>query len=49
MQLDLNAKVIMCSSLGPNHLIVDAIKNGAKDFVVNPHFDNLIPILNKYA
>ncbi|MGA2975118.1 MAG: response regulator [Spirochaetia bacterium] len=34
--IDPKAKVIMCSALGQQHLIVDAIKAGVKDFIVKP-------------
>ena len=36
MQYDHGAKVIMCSALGQQKLIVEAIKLGAKDFIVKP-------------
>ena len=36
MTEDPAAKVIMCSALGQQQLIVDAIKIGAKDFIVKP-------------
>ena len=36
MQFDKSAKVIMCSALGQQKLIVEAIKLGAKDFIVKP-------------
>jgi two-component system, chemotaxis family, chemotaxis protein CheY len=36
MEVDKNAKVIMCSALGQQKLIVQAIKLGAKDFIVKP-------------
>ena len=36
MSLDPNAKVIMCSALGQQKLIIQAIKLGAKDFIVKP-------------
>jgi len=36
MQLDKDAKVIMCSALGQQSLIIQAIKLGAKDFIVKP-------------
>lgn len=29
-------KVIMCSAMGQQPMVVDAIKNGAKDFIVKP-------------
>ena len=36
MSIDPNAKVIMCSALGQQKLIIQAIKLGAKDFIVKP-------------
>ena len=34
--MDPKAKVIMCSALGQQNLIVEAIKAGVKDFIVKP-------------
>ena len=34
--IDPGAKVIMCSALGQQNLIVEAIKAGVKDFIVKP-------------
>ncbi len=34
--IDPNAKVIICSALGQQRLIVQAIQLGAKDFIVKP-------------
>ena len=34
-----NAKVIMCSAMGQQSMVMDAIKAGALDFIVKP-FDN---------
>ncbi|MFS0861074.1 response regulator [Fredinandcohnia sp. 179-A 10B2 NHS] len=48
MLIDGNAKVIMCSSLGQQSLIVETIKIGAKDFVVKPYFKNLVPTINNH-
>lgn len=33
---DPNAKVIMCTAMGQESMVVEAIKSGAKDFVVKP-------------
>ena len=33
---DPNAKVIMCSAMGQQGMVMDAIKSGAKDFIVKP-------------
>lgn len=35
-KLDPLAKIIMCSAMGQNALIVDAISSGAKDYIVKP-------------
>lgn len=35
-QLDDGANVIMCSALGQEHYIVEALRIGAKDFIVKP-------------
>ena len=34
--LDSNAKIIMCSAMGQKEMVIDAIKSGAKDFIVKP-------------
>ena len=34
--IDRRARVIMCSALGQQNLIVEAIKAGVKDFIVKP-------------
>lgn len=36
MQIDPNANVIMCSAMGQQKLVVEAIELGAKDFIVKP-------------
>ncbi|WP_017753855.1 response regulator [Calidifontibacillus oryziterrae] len=33
---DPNAKIIMCSAMGQQKLVVEAIESGAKDFIVKP-------------
>ena len=33
---DPNAKVVMCSAMGQQAMVIEAIKNGAKNFVVKP-------------
>lgn len=37
--IDPNAKVIMCSAMGQQSMVMDAIQAGAIDFIVKP-FDN---------
>ena len=38
-EADPSAKVVMCTAMGQESMVVEAIKNGAKDFVVKP-FNN---------
>jgi two-component system chemotaxis response regulator CheY len=33
---DSNATVVMCSAMGQETMVVDALKQGAKDFIVKP-------------
>ncbi|MGF7185200.1 two-component system chemotaxis response regulator CheY [Desulfitispora alkaliphila] len=35
-QKDPNAKIIMCSAMGQQAMVIDAIQAGAKDFIVKP-------------
>ena len=35
-QADANAKVVMCSAMGQQGMVMDAIKSGAVDFIVKP-------------
>jgi two-component system chemotaxis response regulator CheY len=35
-QIDPNARIIICSAIGQQNLIVDAINSGIKDFIVKP-------------
>ncbi len=35
-KLDPNARILMCSAMGQQALVVEAIQAGAKDFVVKP-------------
>lgn len=33
---DPDAKIVMCSAMGQEAMVIDAIKSGAKDFIVKP-------------
>lgn len=33
---DAGASIIMCSAMGQEAMVVDALKHGAKDFIVKP-------------
>lgn len=35
-EFDSNATVVMCSAMGQEAMVVDALKQGAKDFIVKP-------------
>ncbi|QTM99507.1 response regulator [Sediminibacillus dalangtanensis] len=39
---DGQAKVIMCSAMGQQKLVVEAIEKGAKDFIVKPFDENRV-------
>jgi two-component system chemotaxis response regulator CheY len=36
IQIDPEAKIVMCSAMGQESMVVEAIRNGAKDFIVKP-------------
>lgn len=41
-----DVRVIICSSLSQESSIKECLSLGAKDFIVKPNFNNLIPILD---
>jgi two-component system chemotaxis response regulator CheY len=44
------AKIVMCSSMGQQSLIAEALKSGAKDFVVKPFQpQKVMEVLSKYC
>jgi len=47
MQIDPDAKVVMCSSMGQKYLTIKALKIGAKDFIVKPYIAELVRSLDK--
>ncbi|ELM0816072.1 response regulator [Listeria monocytogenes] len=50
MAKDPSANVIMCSAMGQQGMVVDAIKKGAKDFIVKPfQADRVLEALEKAA
>jgi len=50
MSADPAAKVVMCSSMGQRALIAEALKSGAKDFVVKPFQpQKVMEVLSKYC
>jgi two-component system, chemotaxis family, chemotaxis protein CheY len=47
---DKDAKVIMCSAMGQQSMVMDAIKSGALDFIVKPFdTDRVIKALQKIS
>lgn len=47
-KLDPNAKVIMCSAMGQQAMVIDAIQAGAKDFIVKPfQADRVVEAIKK--
>jgi len=45
---DANAKIIMCSAMGQQAMVIDAIQAGAKDFIVKPfQADRVIEAISK--
>lgn len=46
--IDADAKVIMCSAMGQQAMVIDAIQAGAKDFIVKPfQADRVIEAISK--
>lgn len=35
-EMDPNAKIVMCSAMGQQAMVIEAIQSGAKDFIVKP-------------
>ncbi|PLR97267.1 response regulator [Bacillus sp. T33-2] len=47
-KVNANAKVIMCSAMGQQAMVIDAIQAGAKDFIVKPfQADRVIEAISK--
>jgi two-component system chemotaxis response regulator CheY len=45
---DPNAKIVMCSAMGQQGMVLEAIQAGAKDFIVKPfQKDRVLAALNK--
>lgn len=41
------ARVVMFSAMGQKSLLLEALQFGAKDFIVKPNFNQIIPTLDK--
>lgn len=48
MKNDSNAKIVMCSAMGQQAMVIEAIQAGAKDFIVKPfQHDRVIEAVKK--
>ena len=47
---DTNAKCVMCSAMGQQSMVIEAIQNGARDFIIKP-FDvaRVVQTINRVA
>ncbi len=49
-KIDPNAKVIMCSAMGQQSMVIEAIQSGARDFIVKPFQpDRVLEAIRKAA
>ena len=48
--VDAQARIVMCSALGQQSMVIEAIRAGAKDFVVKPYTpDRVLQAVNKWG
>ena len=46
--IDGNAVIVMCTAMGQKNMVVEAVQNGAKDFIVKPFQpDRVLEAVNK--
>nr|WP_302596518.1 response regulator [uncultured Cellulosilyticum sp.] len=47
-EIDANAKIVMCSAMGQQAMVLESIQAGAKDFIVKPfQADRIVEAVNK--
>lgn len=47
VRIDHQAKIVVCSAMGQQKIIVQAIEEGAKDFIVKPFYEaNVVETIN---
>jgi two-component system chemotaxis response regulator CheY len=50
IKLDSNAKIVMCTSVGQEKVIAEAVESGASDFIVKPFKpEDIKGIIEKYS
>ena len=49
IQLDPGAKIVMCSALGQEALVMEALKAGASDFIVKPFKPDVVVVTLRKA
>lgn len=50
LDIDPDAKIVMCSAIGHRQLVLEAMKTGAKDFVVKPfQKERLLDALSRWV
>ncbi|WP_235715665.1 response regulator [Alkalihalobacillus hemicellulosilyticus] len=47
MTINKDTKVVIFSALATSYTIIEALRLGAKDFIVKPYFDELVSAINK--
>lgn len=48
MEIDPEASIVMCSAIGQERVVMDALKAGAKDFILKPYDEKqFIKIVNR--
>ncbi len=49
-QIDTSATIIMCSALGQQSMVIEAVKAGARDFVVKPFEpEKILAVIKKHV
>lgn len=41
-EIDKDANIVMCSAMGQQLMVIEAIQNGAKDFIVKPFLEDRV-------
>lgn len=50
LEIDPNAKIIVCSAMGQKTLVIEALRLGAKDFIVKPFdADRVVEAINRIS